>query len=946
MVYLKTWNKSKPFLLGGTLLFSSAAIIYGQADPSGKDDKPKTSLKKSEGKKSEIELRSTGSLIEDLKSEEFSIRRKAKAEIWARGKKSIPELQKHVKSEDPEVRYTVKRLINFVRLGITKDTPEKVFELVEEILVTKDLNVTYDNLRTLQELKAYPQIIFLNSVYQQKEEHADVARKMIRVASLESLPKLLSKSLEKEDYVEAEEWLNELPLKGKVAYLLVELYSLQGKLAELEARHKKESEVYRYISAYKRNVREFQKNAELSGDQEALARANILLGKPGLYIEKYIKNLKLRLKPGEKAKSLKTVKYALEIADAIEANDQQKAKKMTEDLRAVYPLSIDVQAITQIQGALLINGDASTLNNSFEQLYVTLGENGFRSILHYIKHSEQVPTLFKQLGLPVETDALKAWAKRQHMRARGDVELDEPYSDRTRGELRKLFMVAGLYNHRCERENVKIVLEPFLKGLRKYTLTEKGKQFSKDRYIEVLQELVFNNDDLSWYLDEEINDLSGEEIDKLVESIIKGYPQDYNFQSVWNALKKGKADTKALREYLSISGTVKGEGVVSANEIQEKLMKKAGDDISLRKGLYHCAISRGDAYSVRDMSPELIGKMNSNIVEQWLDIMNYGFGDYEEFCKAKELEDQEDAVDDPDLLTWSVALRKIGKIDEAETKLKEYRMKRIGTSNVWWSIAYIHAESGCKEVALDAFERYFLSLDPKVTNVSSVVELFSRNFFYEETEQWEKAYGIALINKYGIITGLYKEQSLYPPRFLNVGHRADFCKGMFMLKNGENEGEFFIKRAAESSVAGGNLAESYFPALRKAGYHRLNEYAYNIASKAFEASLASQPNCANTLNSYAWTAARAGLDLEKAKRNSEKSLKINPHTPSYIDTLAEVYFSMGNREKAIEVGNLAVQECLNNRHFGESDVSTGTENSKLMRGQLQHFIHDPLPKSK
>jgi len=278
MVYLKTWNKSKPFLLGGTLLFSSAAIIYGQSDPSG-----------------------TGSLIEDLKSEEFSIRRKAKAEIWARGKKSIPELQKHVKSEDPEVRYTVKRLINFVRLGITKDTPEKVFELVEEILVTKDLNVTYDNLRTLQELKAYPQIIFLNSVYQQKEEHADVARKMIRVASLESLPKLLSKSLEKEDYVEAEEWLNELPLKGKVAYLLVELYSLQGKLAELEARHKKESEVYRYISAYKRNVREFQKNAELSGDQEALARANILLGKPGLYIEKYIKNLKLRLKPGEKA---------------------------------------------------------------------------------------------------------------------------------------------------------------------------------------------------------------------------------------------------------------------------------------------------------------------------------------------------------------------------------------------------------------------------------------------------------------------------------------------------------------------------------------------------------------------------------------------------------------------------------------------------------------------
>jgi len=79
-------------------------------------------------------------------------------------------------------------------------------------------------------------------------------------------------------------------------------------------------------------------------------------------------------------------------------------------------------------------------------------------------------------------------------------------------------------------------------------------------------------------------------------------------------------------------------------------------------------------------------------------------------------------------------------------------------------------------------------------------------------------------------------------------------------------------------------------------YERKN---YERAEEFYKKALMLNPLDDSSLNNLAWIYAVQGIHLREGIRLSRRSLRLRPHTPSYLDTLAELYYQIGNTERAI-----------------------------------------------
>jgi len=88
------------------------------------------------------------------------------------------------------------------------------------------------------------------------------------------------------------------------------------------------------------------------------------------------------------------------------------------------------------------------------------------------------------------------------------------------------------------------------------------------------------------------------------------------------------------------------------------------------------------------------------------------------------------------------------------------------------------------------------------------------------------------------------------------------------------------------------------------------------------------PDCAHCRNVLAWFMARCHRELEAARKHAETAVRLQPRASAYVDTLAEIMFHLGDREKAVELQQKAVQYAPNMRELHE---------------RLEGFRKDPIP---
>ena len=101
----------------------------------------------------------------------------------------------------------------------------------------------------------------------------------------------------------------------------------------------------------------------------------------------------------------------------------------------------------------------------------------------------------------------------------------------------------------------------------------------------------------------------------------------------------------------------------------------------------------------------------------------------------------------------------------------------------------------------------------------------------------------------------------------------------------------------------------------------------NMGLKDLYAQLEAGADTAGAHNDIAWTLARARMDLPKALEHAQKAVELDATKPALWDTLAEVYWAQGDRDKAVAT---------------ERKAADLDKKSDLFQRRVEHFQKDKI----
>lgn len=194
-------------------------------------------------------------------------------------------------------------------------------------------------------------------------------------------------------------------------------------------------------------------------------------------------------------------------------------------------------------------------------------------------------------------------------------------------------------------------------------------------------------------------------------------------------------------------------------------------------------------------------------------------------------------------------------------------------------------------------------------------------------QEWAKMASIAEISAQ-MAAGT---QSYSGSPLLGIRHRihSDLGRGLANLKTDRSKSIALLNHCRKISPNDGSMADDFYPSLRKAGLIQEHDAWFEEAWRGITAVVERFPNSENTHNTAGWMAARAQRNLGVAEKFLEKALAESPSQAAYLDTMAEIQFARGNRDKAMAWSAKAV-------NFMPSDP--------MIRRQHERFRTEALPR--
>lgn len=104
-----------------------------------------------------------------------------------------------------------------------------------------------------------------------------------------------------------------------------------------------------------------------------------------------------------------------------------------------------------------------------------------------------------------------------------------------------------------------------------------------------------------------------------------------------------------------------------------------------------------------------------------------------------------------------------------------------------------------------------------------------------------------------------------------------------------------------------DLPIALVPELERRGHKKEAADLFNRCYGAYEKVCRDYPRYAQGHNSMAWLSVCCGRNLDTALKHAEKAVELAPTYAGYLDTLAEIHFQRGDKEKAIALQKRAVK---------------------------------------
>lgn len=169
---------------------------------------------------------------------------------------------------------------------------------------------------------------------------------------------------------------------------------------------------------------------------------------------------------------------------------------------------------------------------------------------------------------------------------------------------------------------------------------------------------------------------------------------------------------------------------------------------------------------------------------------------------------------------------------------------------------------------------------------------------------------------FGVIraNSFYNERADYARMYYAV-HKVR-ARGLFAAAKPEEAlGELALAMAARPGDV--PMVEQLMPVMIEAGQKEAAEKLFADVASEYERVCREFPHSARFHNELAWLEARNNRRLDDALTHAQEAVRLRPDAPGFADTLAEVHFRRGDRDKARELARENLAQEPGNKHFQE-----------------------------
>ncbi|WP_435895714.1 hypothetical protein [Oceaniferula spumae] len=848
-------------------------------------------------------------LVADLGHESYNTREKAMASLWKLGNAALPSLRSAAEGPDPEVSSRATELVLYISAGVLPDSPEEVKQLVIQF-ARSEVDSKLTILRKLMELGQWHQVLHLARL-----EKDPAARSRMADVVQASASQAAREAIIKGDFDKAGEILeltgDDEQNMAMRAWFYVRQGELKQRLAKAADMPGKKGAIWR-MSLHRAggDVKAAVKEAEKAGLTNLADAMRVFTGDALPWLNSS--------NDGGRVSAILGLGYQI-----------QKARLLGEDKKA----SIIARELVRMANDEDSSAHAAiclAANGFSKEAVRLLSANEMDSAFDYFDNIEMPERCLELLG--IEKDAKPPYTKWVNKVTEEATESeDEALYD-------WLLLLAGFLDRHGEGEHSMAVMKPMMTALEKD---------GADAWFDILTRMRAY--DLGW-LAIKFVEARGNEDGEMNLAVSKLFGENSSVTEIWNALKQRHPDdiNKALHEIALLAGIIADTQNETEKIHQSLLAEIVGPNAkpevmekARSEALYAFAINRNnlteasrlaDIFAAKDERWKRSKTFLDAALQRWEKVAPV----YADLAK-------EHPGEYLNLIKWSIALRKLGKEDEAAKAYDRSLMLTMGDSAALGKIGAELSGAGYDAEAVALWELSAIMSTGQDSEYSqAILYLSTYGQHLYESKQWKKAAAIAEVYTRILMRG---RSGSYLHRILRGRFYADFSHAMHLFENGKRAVAIEKLDQCRQLIPGdGSLADDFFPALRNAGigevYNRWFEESYRHVNAACEL----YPDSHNSRNTAAWLASRAVRRLDDAHQHAEAALKIRPSQGAYLDTMAEVWFARGNREKAVEWSKKAVDASISDAQGTPRSEQQTIINYNQLSKQLDRFKNAPMPR--
>jgi tetratricopeptide (TPR) repeat protein len=851
-------------------------------------------------------------LIQDLADDKFRVRENATREIWKIGESALEALQETATGKDPEQAYRAAELIRKIQLHITPDTDPAVIALVERYAkaTPNEKMVLFDQ---MHKRRAWRQILKLYAAETNPDTQVRLLRSVEGVAVVAARECLLAG-----DVNGAREFLEMAPADAEGLLALADFHRSQGTWQEEMKRAKtlKGVQAHAWQLALHRaagSLEAARDAADVAGEIRISAAMSALLGDPLPWLRKD--------ESGGDGDGGATLGPYTEIAIQRWLGKEMRPADLEPLVRQANSKNREERQSTV--DSLFLLGEPALA----EKAYVA---NSRLSAFTYFESLERIPEALKTLGLDPENPDYAGWAaaRFKHLTENGGGDVQD-----VTVESQQLILLGNFLERRGLNQ---AWADAFLKPLA--ALAEKDAKV----FTEFLSQLFGGNATMSSEVlgaplvaKQAAVAWAGDHAERWEEIVASALGGQDEVNDLWDWLSELKPEASRAERFdglLALCGLGR-----DPLRLREKWLALAWEAINrtpqekrgpLLEKLKFILNQSPDVINDLKLSDQVLASSRHEISwrDHILDLSAAGRWDAAAGFFQKQIDRISAARLDPEPslhACLAACLRKAGRADEAAAQ--DSLVEKLALGNDAIEIANGYAYGSDYKRAADWWARAARQADPGSERFSVALHLHGLTLM--EQGSWKEVAAVSEVRAQMMAAG--DSGGALPLTSLRLRLQADLGRALANLKNDRAKSIAILKNCHGLFPSDGSLADDFFPSIRKMGLIKEHDEWFRISWARMTAVLERFPDSDNTCNTAAWLASRARRNLDQAEAYEKHALALNPEQSAYLDTMAEIQFAKGNRDKAIEWSTRAI-------NFLPGD--------SMLRRQHERFRTAPLPR--